>query len=103
MAHRSRNALALAISGFLCRLLTLTGELIQAVATGRKFGFLDYQDRKAVLDRILKPAALANEMLAFQIEPRPARVHGAAEDFEKLRTYHQRNPWPLDSNQANGL
>jgi len=60
----------------------LAGELIQALASRWKFGLLDDQNRKAVLDGERKPAALADETFAFQLQARPARVHWAAKDFE---------------------
>jgi hypothetical protein len=69
------------VSGF-CWLLPLAGELMQALTSGWKFSLLDDQNGKAILDRELKLAALADETFAFQMEARPAGVHGAAKDFE---------------------
>ncbi len=57
-------------------------ELIQALASGRKLGFLDDQNRKAIFDGERKPAALADETFAFGLQAGPARVHWAAKDFE---------------------
>jgi hypothetical protein len=96
--------LGLRVSGFLCRLL-LAGKLLEAGATGGKLGLLDDQNGKAVLDAIPKPAALANEAIAFQMKAcRPARIGRAADKFfEKLRTNHQRNPILLVAGKANGL
>jgi len=70
----------------------LARELTQALATRGEFSLLDDQDRKAILDGKLKPAALADETIAFQVQARPAGVHWAAEDFKKLGTNHQKNP-----------
>jgi len=60
----------------------LARELIQTLASGWKFGLLDHQNRKAVLDGECKLAALAEETFAFQLQAGPARVQWAAKDFE---------------------
>src|SRR5439155_20315769 len=71
----------------------LTGQLLQAVTTGRQVGLLHHQHGEAILDLEAQTAALAHQAVALQQQTRSARVHRAAEDVEKLLADHTRGPY----------
>src|SRR5438046_1489216 len=66
----------------------LTRKLRNALAPRRQFRFFNDHVGKTVLDGEFQPAALADQGIAFQRQPRMAGVEGAAEDVEKLGTDH---------------
>jgi hypothetical protein len=74
--------LARSVSGLRCHGLSLAGKLTKAFTPRRQFGFLDDQDGKAILDRKLKPATLADEPFTLQAKARSAGVQRTAKDFQ---------------------
>src|SRR5262245_25324443 len=69
-------------------LFPLARKLLNGVAPRRQLRFLDDQYGEAILDLEFQGTALAHEVIGFERQPGVAGVKRAAEDFEKIGTYH---------------
>jgi hypothetical protein len=73
----------------------LARQRLQAARSWRQNRILHEHARQAFLDGIFKLAALAHQSVRFLIQARTAGwIEGAAENVEKLFTYHERTAKP---------